>query len=102
MTTQIEHRADGTTRFLAQAGLMGGRWFSLYDVRIVAGRSRKTALGSPAATHRVVVQADRGRWTYPLQVPDSRVLDAVAVLERQLQAATYRMPDTRRIHPRSG
>ena len=29
---QLEHREDGTVRFLAQAGLMAGRWFSLHDV----------------------------------------------------------------------
>ena len=69
---------------------MGGRWFSLHDVDRSGGRIRRVGLGSPAATHRFFVQADRGRWEFKLE-PNDRSLDT-ASLERQLQAATYRMP----------
>jgi hypothetical protein len=84
--------ADTPTYFTATTGLMGGRRFRVYDVRILAGRTRRATIGSLAATHRVFVPADKGRWTYEFSVIDSRALEPAA-LERQLQAATYRMPN---------
>ena len=89
---QLDRGPDGAVRFLAQAGLMSGRWFRVYDVRIVAERLRVVDVGSSEATHRSFVQADRGRWTYKFVVTDSRTLEPAA-LERQLQSAKYRMPD---------
>lgn len=88
---QLEHRADGTTRFLAQAGLMGGRWFSLHDVDLSSGRIRKRALGASDATHRLFVQADAGRWSYAFTPGEGRGLE-IPALERQLQAAHYSQP----------
>lgn len=88
---QLEHRPDGTTRFLALTGLMGGRWYSLHDVDTSAGRIRKVALGSLEASHRFFVQADRGRWAYGFAPGEGRGL-TVPTLERQLQAARYSNP----------
>lgn len=81
------------TYFTATTGLMGGRRFRVYDVRLVAGHSKVVDVGSSEATHRTFVQADRGRWTYRFVVADSRMPDP-ASLERQLHAATYRTPST--------
>ena len=91
-TEQLDHRSDGTTRFLAQAGLMGGRWFSLHDVDQGGGRVRKVALGSVQATHRIFLQADAGRWFYSFAPGEGRGLE-VQALGRQLQAAKSRMPN---------
>ena len=92
MIPQIAHRPDGTTRFLAKTGLMGGRWFTIHDVDLTSGRIRKRALGASDATHRLFVQADKGRWTYAFEPGEGKGL-GVSALESQLQDATYRMPD---------
>lgn len=88
---QLDHHPDGITRFLAQTGLMGGRWFSLHDVDRSVGRIRKVPLCSPDATHRLFVQADKARWSYAFAPGEGRQL-AIAALERQLQTATYSQP----------
>ncbi len=73
---------DGKLRFQATTGLMGGRWYAVHDIRIVAGRIRKVPLKSDRATHRLFVQTDTGRWTYAFTAGESRAL-AVPALERQ-------------------
>jgi|GEM_PF-4356232 len=88
---QLERRPDGTTRFLAQAGLMGGRWFSVHDVDQGAGRVRKVALSATEATHRMFVQADKGVWAHAFAPREGRGLE-IPALERQLQAAHYTQP----------
>ena len=69
----VDH-IDGRLRFRAELGMMGGRWYSVYDDAILDGQSRKLEHTSPAATHRVFVQPDTGRWTYaftPVEAEDA-------------------------------
>jgi hypothetical protein len=89
---RLEPKRDAATYFLAQTGLMGGRRFRVYDVRIVAGRTRRATIPLQSATHRIFVQADSGRWSYGFAPGEGRELE-ISALERQLRAATYHMPD---------
>lgn len=70
---------------------MGGRWFSLHDVDQRTGRVQRMELGSSKATHRVFLQADRGRFSYEFAPGDSREI-TLAVLGGQLQSARYFNP----------
>lgn len=91
---QLDSQPDGSTRFLALTGLMGGRWFRLHDIDRRSGRTRRVSLESPDATHRIFVQTDGGRWIYSFAKGELRALD-VALLERQLIGARFRAPEGR-------
>lgn len=75
---------SGRVRFFDAAG----RAWTVYDVRRVDGRIRRTALASEMATWRVFVGADGKRCAYRFEHRESRELDP-SVLARQLNGARW-------------
>lgn len=90
----LELVGDGSFMYYNRAGKMCGMRFHGYDVVNTAGRIRRVAAESPRATHRIFVQADTARWTYPFAVGDNRRLGET-VLDAQFAAATYTAPGVR-------
>jgi hypothetical protein len=75
---------SGRVRFVEASG----RVWTVYDVRRVGGRIRRTAIASDTATWRVFVGADGKRHAYRFTSRESRELDPSA-LGRQLARARW-------------
>jgi hypothetical protein len=65
-----------------------GRVWTVYDVRRVSGRIRRTALAARAATWRVFVGADGERHAHRFQTAEPRELDP-GRLAQQLNGALW-------------
>ncbi|MDB4916813.1 MAG: hypothetical protein JWM95_4457 [Gemmatimonadetes bacterium] len=79
-------------RFTSNNGPTKRATFTVYDVLIVDGRRRRLPFGSPAASHRLFVDEDRGRYTYRFRPREDRA-PVAALLQRQLTHAEYAHPD---------
>jgi hypothetical protein len=66
----------------------GGRVWTVYDVRRVSGRIRRTALAAQAATWRVFVGVNGKRHAHRFEPGEPRELDP-ARLAQQLNAARW-------------
>jgi hypothetical protein len=75
---------NGRVRFVDGTG----RVWTVYDVRRLGGRIRRTALASDTATWRVFVGPDGRRHAYRFEPRTSRELDPSA-LGRQLNRALW-------------